>query len=323
MTTSGPRSAGSGLTIAGAGSTWFNADRIVSSNNSYSTTTLNNETSELLAATNFGFAIPSTATINGITVEIEAKESGSGGRLRDLFATKDGTTAAGADQLSSQAITNSDLYYTVGGPASLLGTTWTAAQINASTFGVLLRADQPGSTTTVVSVDHIRITITYTGSPVVEVASLSGTSTSTGALTQVVLKGVSGASTSTGTIGKLASLVGLSGSSGSSGGLSTLADVGGEFSLFLTGLSTSVGTLVKKVIKAFTGESTSAGALATSAPSTATEITEIVFVQPTLGIVSVQPFVWFTGNQPVLEAAVVQPELVAVVSQDDLEVVFP
>lgn len=52
-----------------------------------------------------------------------------------------------------------DAYVTYGGTANLWGTTWTAAEVNAADFGVVVSATVVGG---VASVGHVRITVAYT-----------------------------------------------------------------------------------------------------------------------------------------------------------------
>ena len=168
MTTVGPNSAGNAASIADANEGWtLSAAVLSSSDDSYANvqTLATSGNTELLAATQFGFAIPAS-TINGITVEIEASDGGtSQDTAIDLVRlTKDGTTGVGSDlEVGSQALTLTDTYYTYGDAANLWGTTWTVSEINASTFGVLVRglgveAGNAGS----IWIDHIRITVEYT-----------------------------------------------------------------------------------------------------------------------------------------------------------------
>jgi len=117
-----------------------------------------------MAATGFGFNIPTGATILGIVVEVEGYGSGSQAARRGLSAspTKDGTTKAGntGSQTDMTTTTPESGYKTWGTSSDLWGTTWTVTQINASTFGVLL---QPAGTTGYSRfVDHVRVTVYYT-----------------------------------------------------------------------------------------------------------------------------------------------------------------
>lgn len=160
MASQGPNSVTTGATLGGAGGAWENPTRVVASDDSRTVVTIGTST-ELLAATGPGFAIPSGATINGIVVEIESRESSDAdSTLDEVFLTKDGTSAAGSDMLSgTQSLTTTEQYYTVGGATELWGTTWTEAEIEASTFGALIRATKGSSNP---QIDHVRITVYYT-----------------------------------------------------------------------------------------------------------------------------------------------------------------
>ena len=71
QSTTGATSPGIGSNVAGIGTVdWLNPTRITANDNNYATVAVNGSTSRYLRATNFGFAIPSTATIIGITAEI-------------------------------------------------------------------------------------------------------------------------------------------------------------------------------------------------------------------------------------------------------------
>lgn len=174
MTTSGPNSPASSsdvTNVTGVGDqAWSNPGNAATTNNTYATFTDSSAGSNYLKAVNFGFAVPSGATINGITVEIERKANvsaggGGGARITDLnVKLVKGGTVSGSNKASATRWTTSEAYFTYGGAADLWGLTLTDADVNASNFGVVLSvvgnlAD--GSETG--SVDHIRMTVTYTG----------------------------------------------------------------------------------------------------------------------------------------------------------------
>ena len=80
--TAGPSGPGTMATSAGTGSdvNWTSADNAKLSDNAYATVVLSKSPtssngSYYLKATNFGFSIPASATINGITASIEKKSS--------------------------------------------------------------------------------------------------------------------------------------------------------------------------------------------------------------------------------------------------------
>ncbi len=119
-----------------------------------------------LKCTNYSFAIPAGATINGIAVRVERKISSTtrttakDNAMRIVKAGAIGTT----DRSTATLYTAADVAEVHGGAADLWGQIWTPADINAATFGAAFSANV---TTTranarTVSVDHMPITVTYT-----------------------------------------------------------------------------------------------------------------------------------------------------------------
>jgi len=170
MASQGPNSCGTGANDASAGTvSWNNPGNIVSSNNVYSTVVggSGSTQSKYLKATNFGFSIPSGATIDGIVVEFERKASqSSGNNVKDseIKIVKGGTiqTTNKADTATNWSTT--EAYFTYGSSTELWGTTWTDSDINASDFGVVLKAvlTYSGKGSVTASVDHVKITVYYT-----------------------------------------------------------------------------------------------------------------------------------------------------------------
>ena len=118
-----------------------------------------------------------TATINGITVKIERYNSNPIGdftlTINDnaIYLTKDGSTTVGSNKSTGATWQTSDNNTTVdfGGASDLWGTTLTAAEVNASTFGVMISPSltfdnsENGSN---VKIDQVTIVIDYTGGAV-------------------------------------------------------------------------------------------------------------------------------------------------------------
>ena len=166
------------VTVAGTNNDWSNAGRAVSSNNSYATVSVNdNQTSDYLQCTNYGFTIPAGATINGITVNVE-RYSSNANATRDaaMRLVKAGVIQA-TDRSTATFYPTADTYEAHGGNTDLWGTTWTPADINNANFGAAFASVKPvtagGGRT--VSVDHIQITVDYT--PVISVSSINRAST--------------------------------------------------------------------------------------------------------------------------------------------------
>lgn len=159
MSSSGPSLAGTGANDASFGANaWSNAGNITSSNNVRATVAVLGSNSQYLKATNFGFSIPAGAIILGIEFRFERQASaGSASDVR-VRAVKGGSIQS--TDLSAGAAWNasSDRVDSFGGASSLWGTTWTASDINASDFGVVLACTGTGTA----EVDAVDCTVTYT-----------------------------------------------------------------------------------------------------------------------------------------------------------------
>ena len=171
---------------AGAGTSfiWNNVNDALTSNNvnSFASTTappISNYAAytNYLTVTDLNAFIPSSATINGITVSVERKNTFSG--MDSLSISTDavflmydvaGTaTTIGTKKTSATTWTSSDVTETFGGSADLWGRAWTATEINNANFGVALSAylnytyevegSGPANST---NVDAITVAIDYT-----------------------------------------------------------------------------------------------------------------------------------------------------------------
>ena len=123
-----------------------------------------NASSHFLYASNFGFAIPSDATITGITLEIRRNAAATSALVDNVVRlaktnnqTNLGTSFANATTWPSTLTTQ-----TYGDAAALWGTTWTPAEVNASTFGAVLSVSNATGTARSATVDWFRITVAYT-----------------------------------------------------------------------------------------------------------------------------------------------------------------
>lgn len=124
------------------------------------------ELSQYLQADNYGFSIPSSATIQGIEVAISRQASG------DIVDQVVRLMQAGAIVGNNYAVTSppwpsggAESLGIYGGQTDLWGTTWTPAQINAANFGVVLQVSASnllGQTSAHANVLPITITVYYT-----------------------------------------------------------------------------------------------------------------------------------------------------------------
>ncbi|OGO26742.1 MAG: hypothetical protein A2Z16_06515 [Chloroflexi bacterium RBG_16_54_18] len=207
---SSPRDAGTGADVAGVGTiAWKNPDGFTSPGGPYAFSNplpSNGGTTHYLLGTDYGFAIPTDAVIDGIVVEIHRETNASSlPALRDNIVQ---LVKGGVISGDNKAAVGTDWPTTFmtaryGGVTDLWGTTWTAEEINSSDFGVVLSITNPNpSNSAKGTLDWMRISVYYnlidstttvecgTGDPevvygdsltcVATVARLSGIDTPTG-----------------------------------------------------------------------------------------------------------------------------------------------
>jgi len=126
------------------------------------------ETSHYIKATNFSFAIPTDATIDGIVVEVDKSELDASDDVFDnTVRIVKGNTIGSTDRADSTEwqVGDDDTYFSYGSSSDLWGETWTESDIEASDFGFAISARgnvsglpfDPNA-----RVDHIRITVHFT-----------------------------------------------------------------------------------------------------------------------------------------------------------------
>jgi len=163
---SGPRSAGLGVSVAGPNTDWLTPNNVTASDDARATSALAaSGVSDLLRTTTYGFGIPAGATINGIVPEFE--RSGSGAGTCEDFSVRavKGGVEVGADNAVAGAWPGADAYLSYGNATYKWGTTWSDVEINANGFGVSIAAQETtGANPCTARVDHVRITVYYTPS---------------------------------------------------------------------------------------------------------------------------------------------------------------
>ncbi|MEX2106540.1 MAG: hypothetical protein WD810_06540 [Solirubrobacterales bacterium] len=146
---------------------WTSPENAKSSNNFYATCLLepilNPVYSELLLASNLGFALPEGATALGWLATVEKKAS-LGTYLTDawVYPIKGGVVQwTAVNHASSIPWPTSDTVVSYGDASDLWGLEWTPAEINASGFGVAISCKSASAEVTA-SVDHVTVTVYYT-----------------------------------------------------------------------------------------------------------------------------------------------------------------
>ena len=143
---------------------WANFNDALSSNNAHATATFTvAATSHYLKITNFGFSIPTGATITGI----ELVKEGHFTKTDTLAGSSRARLVKAGSVVGTTYTTNfpetTDAEITEGGSSDLWGETWTPAQINASDFGVVLWTEITSvNGTGVIKVDAVTLKIYYT-----------------------------------------------------------------------------------------------------------------------------------------------------------------
>lgn len=118
------------VTNSGTGTSWTTTAQ------PYTISMAAGNTSKALQITNHGFALPGSAVVKGIMVQLARQSVSSvGGYVSDLYVQLlQGGSAAGGTFAHGLWPTSADLV-DYGGPTSLWNLTWTESEINASGFG--------------------------------------------------------------------------------------------------------------------------------------------------------------------------------------------
>jgi hypothetical protein len=152
-----------------SGKVWTNPSNITSSGQIAIVVPVAGGFSDYLAATNFGFSIPGGTTINGVQISFSRAGATNGPNPspildNSIFLTKNGTVAVGTDHSSSSFWTNSYTVQNYGSTTDLWGTTLAPADVNASTFGVLISVENTSTFSQPAAVQaFVTITVTYSG----------------------------------------------------------------------------------------------------------------------------------------------------------------
>jgi hypothetical protein len=143
----GPRNGGtfSNAPSAGSSQNWLNAGNVATSNNVYANFAnlpdVVGAHTDYIVATNFGFNIPTTATVAGVMVEIE--RSDPNGKTSDYsIRLVKGGVIGGNDKAANVAYPVADAYRSYGSTSDMWGNTFTPLEINSPDFGVAVAAQR-------------------------------------------------------------------------------------------------------------------------------------------------------------------------------------
>ena len=157
----GEKSPASSAQEASPTTAWTNIDSVFATDNQRSIYT--GTTADTLYITNFSMGVTAEATIDSIfwTIEGQGSASQAGRRVVKGFLVKDGVTTVGELSGKFQLSQGTDATARVtGGTTPLWNTTWTAAEVNATTFGVAFwkTASQAGD----ILIDHVTLYVAFT-----------------------------------------------------------------------------------------------------------------------------------------------------------------
>lgn len=148
---------------------WSNPGNATTSNNTYAEADatavgIPGFSSRWLHATNFGFSIPSGATIDGIVVEWEGKslDTSEANTISHVLLIKGGSRS-GDNKGTGSWTTTSDEWKSFGGASDLWGNALTPTDVNSSSFGSAIAVTENNANNSVkTAIDACRITVYYT-----------------------------------------------------------------------------------------------------------------------------------------------------------------
>jgi protocatechuate 3,4-dioxygenase beta subunit len=161
----------------GTGVAWNTPSNVLTQNGTSTTASLSsgNPLSQTLQITNFGFSIPTSSTITGVTARIRRQADNASGVLDSTLKLVIGGLRTGNNKASGIAWTTSLSDFVYGGTTDLWGTNLTAAQVNATNFGLSLKVRNTSGANRIASVDVVEITVSYTN-----ILGVTTTSTASG-----------------------------------------------------------------------------------------------------------------------------------------------
>lgn len=121
MASVGPRSPSTAANDSsnGAGTAWTNPGNVVSSNDTRATISLVDQTSQYIKTTAYGFNLPPDSRIDGIILEIERSETGTGSAEDNTVSLVKSNVITGSNLANATTYPASDTYVTYGSSSNL------------------------------------------------------------------------------------------------------------------------------------------------------------------------------------------------------------
>jgi len=158
------------------GDPWSNYNNAKADDGNYTSSSIQKEgPTDILRLTNFGFSLASGTTINGIEVRIERYGDNSDITDYSVYLRKS-TGTVGDDYASGSSWPGTATAVDYGGASDLWNASWSASEVNDSSFGVEIRAYNNSTTDLRFAyIDYVQIKIHYTIQLSVDDASHSHT----------------------------------------------------------------------------------------------------------------------------------------------------
>ncbi len=165
--------AGTGANDGGSGVAWTSPGNITADDSFVAQVSLSaGQESQYLYATNFGFSIPSGATIEGVIARFSRYGMGTV-TDKHIYLMIDGEPFGSGSDLSSGATWPfSETLDGIGGPTETWGFTPTAADVNHVNFGVALKCESAAGATAIV--DVVEMIVYYSGGVVNDSPRIEG-----------------------------------------------------------------------------------------------------------------------------------------------------
>ncbi len=127
----------------GIADSWENGKNALTSNDTYATSAVAGA-QQTYSSFNI-LEIPSTNTITGITVKLEASATSEGGTISVAVSWDGGVTFS--EPRTTDSLTTTDAVYTLGGPADIWGRTWASSDFSNDNLVVRITANPSGDNT--------------------------------------------------------------------------------------------------------------------------------------------------------------------------------
>lgn len=162
--------ASAGPNSPSAASGWTTSSNVYTSDNNYATASISaGGASPMLLVQGFGFAVPSGASILGITVAIE-RSAGNSGLVDNTIQLLNGSgTPTGSNKSAGAAWPTSDTVATFGSSSDTWSASLTDTDVNSASFGVQIKCTNSAGLSRTAYVDYVSITVEYSsGQPTQE-----------------------------------------------------------------------------------------------------------------------------------------------------------